>query len=271
MPHDERAAWDEMASEYHSESITPFAHEVEFRFESDLEEVIENWSNREDVRRVVDFGCGPGDSLTPVLTRTNSAHVAGFDFSPLMLERAAMSVRHRGRTVQSTTADDFLSRSAAAAETTPVGLIEGDLRELESFAGRLDLALSINSICPSTPSDAQVIFDGIAQSLRPGGVGIYVVPAFDSTEYLFELAEKYGDELDLGEIDREAGTLVYESGEPQKHLTATELERFCSASEVEIENLSKVEYPWPLMREAGWGDYPSEPPLWDWYLRVRRG
>ncbi len=272
--HEERESWDSMADEYDEESITPFAPQVEFRFGSDLDALFAEWRSHPKKRIAVDFGCGPGDSLVPLLG--NASVVAGLDFAPRMLAVAASRAKPRlkelGQTegARSATIETLVADCESPDDTAKTLVVQGDLRDLGPLEGRVDLAVSINSICPRDEADARIIFAGIANTVRPGGVALFVVPAFDSTAYLFDLAEERGDELDLGTIDRERGLLFYDSGEPQKHLTAPELRTFCAETGLTVETLEKIEYPWELMSEAGWGDYPDQPPLWDWYLLARR-
>ncbi|MCA8960026.1 MAG: class I SAM-dependent methyltransferase [Planctomycetes bacterium] len=273
----ESAEWDSLAEQYHEESITPFAAEVSFRLQDDLKALWEEWEANPDptFRAAVDFGCGTGDSLFPLLG--HAPFIAGVDFAPRMLDVAERNLRKRKakpvRTALPALArrlDADRSKSARNAIPPSLHLTLADLSELGPLHGCVDLALSINSICPRGVDDARRIFSEIARCVRPGGSAIFVVPAFDSTEYLFDLALRRGDTMELGEIDREHSLLIYDTGEPQRQVRPEELREWTGAEGLEIDVLEKVEYPWESMEEAGWGYYPESAPLWDWYLHARR-
>src|SRR5207247_191664 len=85
--------------------------------------------------------------LLPMLA-ARFADVIGVDFSPAMLARARASCR-----------------------ASHVTLARADLADLHRFHGRLDVAVTVNSVLTPDPDTLDRIFHELARTLRPGGVG----------------------------------------------------------------------------------------------------
>jgi trans-aconitate 2-methyltransferase len=112
----------------------------------------------EKPRRVVDLGCGPGNSTELVRARWPQARVTGLDNSPEMLRRAA---RH---------ADEL----TAFGEADAAGYVPAD--------GEVDVLLS-NALLQWVPGHADLLPRWVA-ALPPGGVLAFQVPGnFDAPSH----------------------------------------------------------------------------------------
>src|SRR6185295_6263984 len=98
---------------------------------------------------VADLGCGIGTLLPTLAARFR--RVLALDFSPAMLAQARAACRVRHVTVH-----------------------RADLADLRRFARRLDVAVTVNAVLTPDAERLDRIFDGLARTLRPGGVLIGV-------------------------------------------------------------------------------------------------
>lgn len=257
----DRGQWDDFADIYDEESISPFRRGVRFPFKSDVKAVVRPWrqDGTLDSRVGVDLGCGPGDSLRVLAGRIGLA--IGADFSKRMLDvcRTRLRIRPRPRPAREWIERDFAPRSTVTS-------VE-DLRDLSSLRGSVDLATSINAICPEDPSTAAPMLRQILRTVARGGTALVVVPAAESTADLFEWAQEDGEDLSgLGRFDARRSILTYTTGETQRYLRRREIEAAArGARGLDLVRLEKIEYPWTHMREAGWGNLRGRPRLYDWY------
>ncbi len=280
-PDSERRSWSRFASHYEADTITPFRHATKFRLPRDLKAQLRDWNDQSrDSERylAVDFGCGTGDSLIELLRRIPAklnarVQVVGLDYARGMLKRCADRLGS-GRVeipIWWRRASERLSEAWRAERRLPSPLlIQGDLLALGALSRSVDLALSVNAICPSRAEEAQPMLTNILRTVRRGGRAFVVVPAFEATEHLFQLADRRGCDLSsLGQL-REDGLFEYAEGEVQKYLSRDEIESAAKEAKIEIESLERIPYGWGAMRAMGWGYFPGEEKLWDWYLVASR-
>jgi SAM-dependent methyltransferase len=272
---DGAAPWDEVADGtlYEQWIISPFARGVEFRLRRDVLHLLSGWGRRGGTGRrvVLDLGCGRGDALALVAGRVGFA--AGLDFSPRMLELAERFLA--ARDVAATTYPSLarLARDlrgvAAGTRPGPLSVLAvADIRKLATLRRTADLVLAINSISPARAADTNRAFGEVARALKPGGTLMAVLAALDAFQYLLDLARRRGVELpDAGRVDAQG--MFHEGGTMQKFFTADEIRALCRANGLRVLALSKVRYPWTLMRRFGWGYFPGRPRLWDWHLIAR--
>lgn len=267
--------WNHLATRYHDEVISPFARGVEFRLEKDLDERLSSWERDGTAaeRVAIDFGCGCGEALLLLAGRVGLS--AGFDGSEGMLVEAqrllagerAIHAPVGGWPPLRKALNAVGSAESSRAKTL---LVKGDLRRLGSLRESVDLALAINSICPSTTAQAVTLFRNISGSVRPGGELIAVWPSYDTMEHLFRLFRASGqDPSSVGTL-RPEGVFVSDVGAQQKYATADEITSWHEEAGFEMVRLEKICYPWPLVRESGWGFFPGRPRIWDWYSHARR-
>lgn len=111
-------------------------------------------------KTAADLGCGIGP-LLPFLAE-HFGQVFAVDFAEGMLARA----RERCRGL------------------TNVSFHQGSLTNLVSLAGRVDVALAVNSLVIPDIGDLENALKAIHATLRPGGHFLGIVPAIDSVHYL---------------------------------------------------------------------------------------
>src|SRR4051794_16295023 len=97
-------------------------------------------------RRLLDIGCGTGQSFLPMLAR--GYDVTACDISPGMVERAR----------EASSADVFVA----------------DARELPDV-GPFDMAMALDDALNYVLSDEdlETVFEGVARNLRPGGIFVF--------------------------------------------------------------------------------------------------
>jgi SAM-dependent methyltransferase len=273
----EAAPWDEVADEklYEKWIISPFARDVEFGLPDDVRRLLDRWKRHGGIERrvVLDLGCGRGDALALVAGRVGFA--AGLDFSPRMLALAErfLAARDVPTTIHSRRhgarmARDLRSVAAGASRGPATALAEADIRNLSRFRHSADLVLAINSISPARATDTSRAFREVANTLKPGGTLMAVLASLDAFQYLTGLARRRGASLpDAGRVD--ADGMFHENGTAQKFFTSDEILALSRANGLRTVSISKVRYPWPLMRRFGWGYFPGRARLWDWHLIAR--
>ena len=272
----ETRSWDELSRHYHDEVISPFAPGVRFPLRSDLRARVTGWK-RDGVagdRVVLDCGCGIGEALVEVAGQVGLA--AGIDFSEGMLTESEARLSTLGIEAHLRMGERALSALRQALEALESGsrrtfLVRGDLNRLGAVAARAHLTLAINSIVPATEPEARHMFQEVAATVRPEGELIAVFPSRDSLVYLRGLFEESGDDFgSVGSLEEKTGEFRNCEGELQWFLSEEEIRRYCDEAELIPERLEKIEYPWRMLRESGWGYFPGQPEVWDWYLVARR-
>ena len=116
-------------------------------------------------RRILDMGCGPGNSTAPLRSRWPDAHITGIDLSPQMLEPARAA--HAGGNPGGTGTTDFA---------------EADARTCDVAGEHPDLLVS-NALLQWVPDHLGLLADWVG-ALRPGGVLAFQVPGnFDAPSH----------------------------------------------------------------------------------------
>jgi SAM-dependent methyltransferase len=119
-------------------------------------------------RRLLDVGCGTGKSFLPMLAR--GYDVTACDISPGMVERARSS----------TGADVFVA----------------DARDLPDV-GSFDIAMALDDALNYVLSDEELemVFEGVARNLRPGGIFVFDLNSLLTYRQFFtrDMASEVGD------------------------------------------------------------------------------
>jgi len=242
--------WDRVASDYFAEVVSPLEQGVPRALERALAAVPDPAT-----KTVGDLGCGIGPLLPPLARRFG--RVLAIDFSPAMLARARATCRARNVTMH-----------------------RADLADLRAFAGRLDVAVTVNAVL--TPDSARLdrIFDGLRRVLRPGGVFLGVFPAMEAVLYQgFMIHERERRRytpararmrtsriLERAKYDFVHGTYC-EDTRAQKFFYAFELTYRLRRAGFRQVRLGRVTYPWTDVL-GGYERFPGEPPMWDWLVRA---
>lgn len=245
--------WNRIARKYHEEVISPFQEGVDNPLPGALRRL--RGARRLDV---VEYGCGTG-SLIPLLA-SRFRHVTAIDFSEAMLAEAR--------------------KQAAAAN---VEFLRHDLRDLEPFRDRFDVAVVVNAVLAPDPRDVNRILDGIFGSLRPGGRLLGVFPAMEPVLYqamlIFEeeIASVHEEKRALSRTRRRLERSKFnfelgrydEGGLRQKFFYQFEIAWRLRRAGFRHVRLGKVLYPWDPER-IGYEMFPDAPPMWDWFVSARK-
>jgi SAM-dependent methyltransferase len=150
---DQAHYWSLASRSYEQDYIDPYRSDVRNPLLAQLRQVAAR------TKTAADFGCGIGP-LLPFLAE-HFGHVYAVDFAPGMLERA----RER------------------CLELRNVEFLEQPLTDLTSLAGRVDVAVAVNSLVMPAIPDLDTSLRQIHAALRPGGVFLGIVPAMDAVHY----------------------------------------------------------------------------------------
>jgi SAM-dependent methyltransferase len=242
--------WDRIAADYFGEIVSPFHAGVPRVLVRALDAV-------PDARRktVADLGCGMGLLLPALAARFR--RVLAIDFSPAMLARAR-----------------------AACRQPHVCVERADLADLSAFAGRLDVAVTVNAVLTPDPDRIDRIFGELRRVLRARGLLLGVFPAMEPIlyqGYLIHERERRSHAperarlrtsriLERGRYDFVHGT-YREEKRAQKFFYAFELRHRLRRAGFRRLRLGRVTYPWGDA-VSGYESFPGEPPMWDWLVRA---
>jgi SAM-dependent methyltransferase len=247
--------WSRHAARYDDLFLDPFRPGVENPLLDFLAAVPDAGS-----RTVADLGCGTGPLLPTLLERFG--RVVALDFAPAMVEAARKRI--------------------GPEQARRVEFSVRPMSELDDLAGRLDVAVAVNSLVMPDVREIDRTLTAIRQSLRPDGVFLGILPAMDAIHYHTMLL--HDDALARGlspdEAERHAtfqgehhfydfafGRFLFQ-GLRQKFWQPFEIRhRFTKAGFAEVE-LAQVLYPWDDTITGG-PAFAGFPQSWDWAFRAR--
>src|SRR5579883_2509203 len=202
---------------------------------------------------VADLGCGTGPLLPRLVRRFGK--VVALDFAPAMIERAKSRLGRDGAKVV------FETRA---------------MHELDDYAGKLDVAVAVNSVVMPDVRVIDKTLRAIRASLRPGGMFLGVVPSMDAIHYHTMLLMDQA--LDRGLAPEEAERYAAFHGEhhfyefafgrfqfqglKQKFWQPFEIRHRMAKAGFSSVELGQVLYPWDDSM-AGWQDFVDYPRSWD--------
>jgi len=244
--------WDSLANEYESKVLSPLYKGVKnpvFEFVTGV--------NSQVYKKAADIGCGSGELL--VFLSEHFEEVWGLDWSRNMLRIARERLRGRKN----------------------VRLQRIDIRNLASFYDYFDIAFSINTIAPYDISVAKLMIREVFRSVRDGGLFIGVFPSFDTVLYQRGLTQASYVEQGLDSVkawektdeyfikrnkmDISKGTYAEDGIHTQKFYSESELRFLLQDAGFRDIATQKVLYPWELSRKYGYGYFPNQPEIWDWF------
>jgi SAM-dependent methyltransferase len=250
---DQAEHWSRVANIYESEFVDPYLPEVH----NPLPEALKKLA-RGGTRTAADLGCGVGP-LLPLLAR-RFRHVFAVDFAEGMLARA----------------------KERCTELENVEFLRLELTGLAPLAGRIDVAVAVNSLVLPDPSDLDSALGQIHDALRPGGHLLGIVPAMDAVHYftmlLVDRALQAGmpSEQARKNAAHHAEHALYDFGFGDFHYRSIE-QHFWQPFEVKYRlrragfrrvRLKKVRLAWHQFGCAR--DLGDRPPPWDWFFQARR-
>jgi len=244
--------WSKAASSYEKEFINPFRADVRNPLKKTLARLAKT-------RRVVaDLGCGIGPLLPFLSKRYEEVHA--LDFAAGMLERARQRVGDAGNVT-------FHQR--AFTDLTPLH-------------GKLDVAVSVNSLVLPSIEDIEKSLEQIHLAVKPGGRFLGIVPAMDGVHYytmlLVDRALALGRPMDvarknaayLGELnyyDFAFGQFSYD-GLEQHFWQPFEIRHRLAKAGFRLKRLTKVYLSWKQF--AGSAELKQHTPPWDWFFMAER-
>ncbi len=245
--------WDAIAEDYHDHVISPFQEGVI----NPLYDCIREMQDRTTMT-VGDLGCGMGP-LLPFLSK-HFRSVIAVDFSEKMLEKA----RER-------------------CTSKNVTFLRTDLSDLSELEGRLDLAVSVNSILLPSVRQVDCILSQLHRALKPDGRFMGIFPSLEAVLYQSTLIYdrelgNYEDEetaltqtkriLEKNKFDFIGGTYD-DHGQKQKFYYDFEIRLRLKKAGFKNIRLKKVLYPWGD-DVSGYEDFPGQPRMWDWFVIANR-
>jgi SAM-dependent methyltransferase len=244
--------WSRHAARYDELFLDPYGPNVENPLWTALAAVPEA-----ERKTVADLGCGTGPLLPHLAERFD--RVIALDFAPGMLKHAQAR----------------LGPEAAARVT----FVERPMHDLDELAGKLDVAVAINSLVMPDVRLIDRTLRSIRASLKPGGQFMGIVPSIDAISYHLMLL--MDQELDQGLEPKEAERLAalradrrqydfafgrfHFQGLRQKFWEPFEVQHRLTKAGFTATTLSKVLYPWDD-NLAGGNELVGFPRSWDWFF-----
>jgi SAM-dependent methyltransferase len=252
--HNQDRHWSRHARHYDEVFLDPYAPGVENPLWAALDAI-------PDARHktVADLGCGTGP-LLPLLTR-RFARVIALDFAPGMIERAKARLEPE-----------------AARRVT---FLKRPMHEIDDLAGRIDVAVAVNSLVMPEVRVIDRTLRAIRAGLKPHGRFLGILPSIDAIAYHMMLLEDKA--LERGLAAKAAERLAAAQGERryydfafgrfrfqglhQKFWQPFEIEHRLTKAGFRSIALAKVLYPWDdsLANAEELAEFPRS---WDWFFRA---
>jgi len=246
--------WGRHAARYDEVFLDPFRPEVENPLPAALEAVPDPGS-----KTVADLGCGTGPLLPLLVGRFGT--VIALDFAPAMIARA---------------------RDRLGPDAARVVFETRAMDDLDAYAGRLDVAVAVNSLVMPDVRVIDRVLQAIHAALKPDGMFLGVVPAMDAQHYhtmlLIDQALERGQSLEEAErlaavhgehhyYDFAFGRFEFR-GIRQKFWQPFELRHRLRKAGFHPVELGQVLYPWDESL-AGGAEFAEHPRSWDWSFVAR--
>ena len=247
--------WNRQEARYDEVFLDPYGPDVVNPLWEELAEV-----PSAQRKTAADLGCGTG-TLLPYLAEQFQS-VFALDFAPDMLTRARSRLQ-----------------PGALARVT---FLERAMHELDDLAGKLDLAVAVNSLVMPDVRLIDRTLSAIHKSLKPDGLIMGVVPSIDAIYYHMMLLIDHSLDQDFPLVEAEklaalhverrhydfaVGRFQFE-GLRQKFWQPFEVEYRLKRAGFSAPVLKKVLYPWDESLASG-GVLRGFPPSWDWFFRAR--
>jgi SAM-dependent methyltransferase len=251
---DQGRQWSRHAARYDELFLDAFHPDVENPLLAALEAVPDPGR-----KTVADLGCGTGPLLPRLVRRFG--RVIALDFAPGMIARA---------------------RERLGPDAANVTFEARAMDDLGAYAGRLDVAVAVNSVVMPDVRQIDRTLRAIRAALRDDGVFLGVVPAMDAIHYHTMLLMDQA--LDRGMSPEEAERAAafhaehhyYEFafgrfqflGLRQKFWQPFEIRHRLAKAGFSSVELGQVLYPWDESL-AGGADFADHPRSWDWSFAAR--
>jgi SAM-dependent methyltransferase len=248
--------WSRHAARYDEIFLDPFSPGVH----NPLLKALDDIPNKSS-KSVADLGCGTGP-LLPILAR-DFASVTAIDFAPAMISCARQRLDEN--------------------ERARVTFLERPMHQLDDLAGKLDVAVAVNSLVMPDVRVIDQTLRAIRATLKSEGLFLGIVPSIDAISYHIMLI--MDQELDQGANPRDAeraasleverryydfvfGRFHYQ-GLRQKFWQPFELEYRLEKAGFTSPIVSKVLYPWQEVAAES-SKLSDHPRSWDWFFLARK-
>lgn len=252
MAEDQAHYWSQVSASYEKEFVDPYRPAVRSPLLRRLRAI-----RGARLKTIADLGCGIGP-LLPFLS-DHYQHVYAIDFAPGMLERARQSCSGRPN----------------------IEFVERSLTDLGMLAGKIDVAVAVNSLVMQDLGELGKALEQIRCILKPNGRFHGIVPAMDGVHYYTMLL-----------MDRalDAGKPMAVARKNAAHHNDHKLYDF-AFSEFRFQGLeqhfwqpfeiryrlrragfrdAKLARVWLDWKQFAWSrDLQRNPPPWDWYFEAR--
>lgn len=174
----------------------------------------------------------------------------------------------------------------AHPEITNVDYMNIDMRNLRPLYGKVDMAVSANSIAPETVSDVEKMFQEVYKSLKRGGEFVAIIPSAEATMHLALL--EHQKLVDAGVDDGEAMKQIEKIFEGDRQFNILGLQRdnetvprqkYCFGFEIpwRLERagfksfkIKKIRYSWEYAKHHDYGYFPRHERIWDWFVVAKK-
>jgi SAM-dependent methyltransferase len=254
--HDQDRQWSRAAARYDELFLDAFHPDVESPLMAALEAVPDPGS-----KTVADLGCGTGPLLPYLAGRFG--RVVALDFAPAMVARAKQ-------------------RLGRGADANRVTFLTRPMHELDDLAGRLHVAVAVNSVVMPDVRLIDRTLRAVRGALRPDGVFLGVVPSMDAIHYHTMLLLDRA--LDRGASPEEAERSAADHAEhpyydfafgrfefqglKQKFWQPFEVRHRLRKAGFGSVELAKLHYPWDESLPCG-PEFADHPRSWDWSFTAR--
>jgi SAM-dependent methyltransferase len=244
--------WSRAAEGYEEAFIDPYLPEVR----NPLRQALAELAGRR--KTVADLGCGIGPLL------------------PFLAE-------HFGRVIAVDFAEGMLARARQRCEgLANVEFHKRELTELSEFAGRVDVAVAVNSLVLPDTAALDAALGAIFATLRPGGHFLGIVPAIDAVHYFTMLLLDRARQTGMPEqqarrnaahhaeheyYDFAFGTFRYK-GLEQHFWQPFEVRYRLRRAGFRRIRMAKVHLAWQQFGSPR--DLDDLPPPWDWFFHAER-
>jgi SAM-dependent methyltransferase len=250
---DQAERWSRVATSYEVEFVDPYLPEVR----NPLPAVLERLAG-DGTKTAADLGCGVGP-LLPLLAR-RFHQVFAVDFAEGMLARS----RER------------------CSGLTNVEFLQRGFTDLTPLAGRVDVAVAVNSLVLPDVGELEAALGQIHAALRPGGHLLGIVPAMDAVHYFTMLLVDRAREVGMPAVQarknaaHHAEHALYDFAFGEFRYQGIE-QHFWQPFEVKYRlrragfrrvRLQKVRLAWHQFGCAR--DLGDLPPPWDWFFVAGR-
>lgn len=138
------------------------------------------------------------------------------------------------------------------------------------------MIVAVNSVLPPERADVQPALMSMRSSLQPEGMLLTIMPSYDTWEHLTACYKKHKTANELNEflhsriLDERDLSVHLKGCFKQCYHTPESINReFATAGLSLVGAPQKVRYPWRMAEKFGYGYFPQEEEVWDWFVMAK--